>query len=166
MRISPKSRSAVTAMVDLALQRRAGPVSLATVAARQRVSLSYMEQLFARLRRQGLVEATRGPGGGYTLARAADDISVAEIVGAIEDPPPVPEAPSATDALWAGLDDVVARHLETVKLQSLLRDPEVTTSTLASARKPLRHLPAPAAMQRPRTTAPNSVFAFGMSFAN
>ena len=69
MRMSTKSRFAVQAMIDLALRERSGPVALAQVAARQGVSLSYLEQLFSRLRRAGLVESTRGPGGGYTLGR-------------------------------------------------------------------------------------------------
>lgn len=164
MRISTKSRSAVTAMVDLALQRRAGPISLASIAARQQVSLSYMEQLFARLRRASLVEATRGPGGGYSLARGADEITVAEIVTAIEDDPAPPaEAPSQSQALWAGLDEVVSKHLATVTLQSLLQgQPAAGATPVRPARRLADHAPA---LQRPRTTAPNSVFAFGMSFA-
>ena len=85
MRISTKGRFAVNAMVDLALRESAGPVALSTICARQRVSLSYLEQLFAGLRQAGLVQSTRGPGGGSTLGRAAAAISVADIVAAVDD---------------------------------------------------------------------------------
>lgn len=85
MRLTTKGRYAVTAMLDLALHFEQGAVTLAQIAARQGISLSYLEQLFARLRRQGLVESTRGPGGGYTLARGPEKISVAEIVHAINE---------------------------------------------------------------------------------
>lgn len=85
MRLTTKGRYAVTAMLDLALHFEQGAVTLAQIASRQGISLSYLEQLFARLRRQGLVESTRGPGGGYTLARDPEKISVAEIVHAINE---------------------------------------------------------------------------------
>lgn len=85
MRLTTKGRYAVTAMLDLALHYDQGAVTLAQIAARQGISLSYLEQLFARLRRQGLVESTRGPGGGYTLASTPDKISVAEIIVAINE---------------------------------------------------------------------------------
>ena len=75
MRMSTKGRFAVNAMIDLALRERAGPVALAAICARQQISLSYLEQLFSRLRRQGLVESTRGPGGGYSLGRGAAEIT-------------------------------------------------------------------------------------------
>lgn len=71
MRMSTKGRFAVNALIDLALREPAGPVALAAICARQQVSLSYLEQLFSRLRKNGLVESTRGPGGGYTLGRSA-----------------------------------------------------------------------------------------------
>ena len=85
MRLSTRGRFAITAMIDLALRQTATPVPLADLAQRHRISMSYLEQMFARLRQHGLVESTRGPGGGYTLAHAADSISVADIIGAIED---------------------------------------------------------------------------------
>ena len=80
MRMSTKGRFAVNALIDLALREPAGPVALAAICARQQISLSYLEQLFSRLRRNGLVESTRGPGGGYTLGRSAAEITVADIV--------------------------------------------------------------------------------------
>lgn len=85
MKLTTKGRYAVTAMLDLALHYEQGAVTLADIARRQGISLSYLEQLFARLRRRGLVESIRGPGGGYNLARDPDRISVAEIVVAINE---------------------------------------------------------------------------------
>ena len=75
MRLSTKGRYAVTAMMDIALHQRVGPVTLADISQCQGISLSYLEQLFAKLRKGGLVEGVRGPGGGYRLARPADQIS-------------------------------------------------------------------------------------------
>ena len=86
MQLSTKGRYAVMAMTDLARQADEKAVSLADIASRQEISLSYLEQLFARLRRGGLVKSVRGPGGGYRLARAAQDTSVADIVLAVNEP--------------------------------------------------------------------------------
>ena len=83
MRLSTKSRYAVTAMLDLALNGRQGPVTLADISENQSISLSYLEQLFAALRGNGLVRGVRGPGGGYRLSRKPEDISVAEVITAI-----------------------------------------------------------------------------------
>ena len=84
MRITTRGQLAVSAMTDLALHQKLRPVALSTISARQGTSLSYLEQLFSALRRAGLVDSTRGPGGGYTLARNLDQISVAEIILAVE----------------------------------------------------------------------------------
>ena len=86
MRLTTKGRFAVTAMIDLALRQNNGPVTLAAISQRQRISLSYLEQLFGKLRRHELVESTRGPGGGYTLARKAADITVADIIVSVDEP--------------------------------------------------------------------------------
>lgn len=86
MRLTTKGRFAVTAMLDLALNGDEGPVSLAGISERQKISLSYLEQLFGKLRRGSLVESVRGPGGGYNLARDAAAVSVADIVRAVEEP--------------------------------------------------------------------------------
>jgi Rrf2 family transcriptional regulator, iron-sulfur cluster assembly transcription factor len=86
MRLTTKGRFAVTAMLDLALHAQAGPVTLAGISERQKISLSYLEQLFGKLRRRALVESVRGPGGGYYLARAADSVTVADIICAVEEP--------------------------------------------------------------------------------
>ena len=85
MRLTTKGRFAVTAMLDLALNGDRGPVTLAGISERQKISLSYLEQLFGKLRRRAIVESVRGPGGGYNLARPASKVSVAEIISAVEE---------------------------------------------------------------------------------
>jgi Rrf2 family iron-sulfur cluster assembly transcriptional regulator len=85
MRLTTKGRYAVTAMLDLAIHHDQGPVTLADIARRQGISLSYLEQLFAQLRKRGLVRSSRGPGGGYRLGRAADEIAVVEVIGAVDE---------------------------------------------------------------------------------
>ena len=85
MRLTTKGRYAVTAMLDLALHHDQGPVTLADIAQRQGISLSYLEQLVAQLRRRGLVSSTRGPGGGYRLGRLAGDIAVADVISAVDE---------------------------------------------------------------------------------
>ena len=85
MKLTSKGRYAVTAMLDLAFHSKAGPVTLAHISRRQDISLSYLEQLFTRLRKQELVCSTRGPGGGYSLARPADEIAVSEVVAAVDE---------------------------------------------------------------------------------
>jgi len=85
MRLTTKGRYAVTAVLDLAFHQQGGPVSLADISKRQGISLSYLEQLFSRLRRNDVVSSTRGPGGGYSLARAEEDISMAQIINAVDE---------------------------------------------------------------------------------
>jgi Rrf2 family iron-sulfur cluster assembly transcriptional regulator len=168
MRMSTKSRFAVQAMIDLALRERSGPVALAQIANRQGVSLSYLEQLFSRLRRAGLVESTRGPGGGYTLGRRPADISAADIVNAVEDEPNEAAADQErmqlTRELWAELDAVMLRHLATVPLQQLVDEQRARGVAVESAGTPRRAIAATPVVRPVRTTAPNSVFAFGQSF--
>jgi Rrf2 family iron-sulfur cluster assembly transcriptional regulator len=86
MRLTTKGRFAVTAMIDVAMHGTKGPVTLAGVSERQKISLSYLEQLFGRLRRHGLVESVRGPGGGYHLARSPQAISIADVIIAVDEP--------------------------------------------------------------------------------
>jgi len=86
VRLSTKGRYAVMAMVDLAQQGDGGPVSLAEIAERQEISLCYLEQLFAKLRRGGLVKSVRGPGGGYLLAHGRDETRIADIIAAVDEP--------------------------------------------------------------------------------
>jgi len=167
MRMSTKGRFAVNAMIDLALREHAGPVALATIGARQQVSMSYLEQLFSRLRRQGLVESTRGPGGGYTLGRSADHITVAEIISAVDDA--MTEAGGGSDdeclsrELWQRLNAVVLSHMDTITLRTLV-DEQTAKGVSIEARPVRRPVASPVATKPVRTTAPNSVFAFGRSF--
>ena len=126
MRMSSKGRYAVVAVLDVAANAGVKPVSLADVAIRQRISLSYLEQLFAMLRRAGLVAASRGPGGGYRLQRPAAEITVGQVFQAVEDggnsnengSRDWTEGPAA--ALWHALDAHIDRFLETVTLADLL----------------------------------------------
>jgi Rrf2 family transcriptional regulator, iron-sulfur cluster assembly transcription factor len=127
MRVSSKGRYAVVALLDVAANSEAKPVSLADVAARQKISLSYLEQLFAMLRRAGLVTASRGPGGGYRLARPDAEIRVSDVFRAVEEGVTAAEGgrdwslgPAA--GLWDNLDDHVERFLERVTLSELRRD--------------------------------------------
>lgn len=169
MRLSTKSRFAVNALIDLALREQAGPVALAAISARQQISLSYLEQLFSRLRVAGLVESTRGPGGGYTLGRTAQDISVADIVSAVEGPAGSEDAAGervglARD-LWARLDDVMQAHMAGIRLADLV-DEQRHLGVNVEARPGPRRAIAPRPVSRPLGSGvPNSVFAFGRSFA-
>ena len=85
MRLTTKGRYAVTAMLDLALHYKQGPITLADISRRQGISLSYLEQLFARLRKKGLVDSARGPGGGYRLSRKAGEISMIDVISAVDE---------------------------------------------------------------------------------
>ena len=86
MRLTTKGRFAVTAMIDLGMRHGEGPVTLAGISDRQKISLSYLEQLFGKLRRHALVDSVRGPGGGYCLAKSMDEVSVADIIRAVDEP--------------------------------------------------------------------------------
>ncbi len=130
MRLTTKGRFAVTAMLDLALNGDEGPVSLAGISERQKISLSYLEQLFGKLRRGSLVESVRGPGGGYNLARDAAAVSVADIVRAVEEPIDSTQCGGRenchdnqrcmTHDLWEELNSTVYGFLEGVKLSQLV----------------------------------------------
>lgn len=85
MRLTTKGRYAVTAMLDLALHYKEGPITLADISQRQGISLSYLEQLFSKLRKNGLVDSTRGPGGGYRLSRDAHEVAVADVITAVDE---------------------------------------------------------------------------------
>ncbi len=130
MRLTTKGRFAVTAMIDLALQQEAGPVTLSGISVRQKISLSYLEQLFAKLRRHELVESTRGPGGGYQINRPLHDLSVADVILAVDEPLDatqcggkencLDEGPCMTHNLWARLNDQMLKFLESVTLKNLV----------------------------------------------
>ena len=130
MRLTTKGRFAVTAMLDLALHSSGGPVALASISERQKISLSYLEQLFGKLRRRELVESVRGPGGGYNLARDASRVSVADIVRAVEEPIDSTQCGGRenchdntrcmTHDLWVELNHTVYDFLAGVSLSSLV----------------------------------------------
>ena len=130
MRLTTKGRFAVTAMIDLAIQNRAGPVTLAEISQRQKISLSYLEQLFAKLRRRGLVDSVRGPGGGYCLAKDMAQVSVAEIILAVDEPIDATKCGGRencqddkkciTHDLWAKLNKHILDYLDGVTLRQLV----------------------------------------------
>lgn len=130
MRLTTKGRFAVTAMLDLAMRAQGGPVTLAGISDRQGISLSYLEQLFGKLRRRNLVESVRGPGGGYCLARPISEISVADIVVAVDEPLDATQCAGGhnchdeqtcmTHDLWEGLNNVIYSYLESVSLSQLI----------------------------------------------
>jgi Rrf2 family iron-sulfur cluster assembly transcriptional regulator len=132
MRLTTKGRFAVTAMVDLALRDSAGPVTLAEISSRQKISLSYLEQLFGKLRRRGLVDSVRGPGGGYRLGKATVGISIAEIILAVDEPIDATqcagkencrdEQKCLTHDLWATLNERIFDYLEAVTLRELVEN--------------------------------------------
>ncbi len=169
MRMSTKGRFAVNAMIDLALREPAGPVALASISQRQEISLSYLEQLFGRMRRLGLVESTRGPGGGYRLGRSCHEISVADIVQAVDEPldEQADELRSMgmSQALWLRLNTVMLEHMAGITLQSLV-DEQVAAGMTVAAAQPKRAISTQPIMKHRRPLAPNSVFAFGRSFAS
>lgn len=138
MRLTTKGRFAVTAMIDLALRETHGPVTLAGISQRQKISLSYLEQLFGKLRRFNIVESTRGPGGGYTLARKSDDISVADIIIAVDEPLDATQCGGKgnchsdednhsrcmTHDLWTNLNSKMVEYLSSVSLRDLAQQQE------------------------------------------
>jgi Rrf2 family transcriptional regulator, iron-sulfur cluster assembly transcription factor len=130
MRLTTKGRYAVTAMLDLAMHSGNGPTALADIAGRQGISLSYLEQLFARLRRRGLVSSVRGPGGGYNLAREGAGIHIAEVIAAVDEHLDTTRCggegncqnggPCLTHDLWQDLSDRIYDYLSHVSLQDLM----------------------------------------------
>lgn len=130
MRLTTKGRYAVTAMLDLALHESEGPITLADISQRQGVSISYLEQLFAKLRRNKLVESIRGPGGGYRLSGGAANISVAQIVEAVNDSMDATRCRGKGDCqngdvclthhLWSDLSDRLHQFLDEISLAELV----------------------------------------------
>lgn len=135
MRLTTKGRYAVTAMLDLALHAEQGPVSLNDISGRQEISLSYLEQLFAKLRRNELVSSIRGPGGGYQLTRHCKEISVAQVVDAVNEGVDITRCEGKGDCqrgesclthhLWLDLSDQIHTFLESISLQSLVDRQEI-----------------------------------------
>ena len=138
MKLTTKGRYAVTALLDLALHDGEGPVCLSEIAARQDISLPYLEQLFTRLRRHGLVASTRGPGGGYNLGKAAADIRVADIISAVDESFDATRCGGERDChggkacltheLWADLSREVHRFLQSVNLEQLMQSAPVRSA--------------------------------------
>ncbi|MFN3163128.1 MAG: Fe-S cluster assembly transcriptional regulator IscR [Pseudohongiellaceae bacterium] len=135
MRLTTKGRYAVTAMLDLALHEDQGPISLADISKRQTISLSYLEQLFAKLRKGALVNSVRGPGGGYELQRASAAIYIAEIIDAVNESVDTTRCRGAGDCqggetclthyLWEDLSDQIHRFLEGISLANLVAKHEI-----------------------------------------
>ena len=143
MRLSTRGRFAINAMIDLALRQPDCPVALSELAARHGISLSYLEQVFAKLRQHGLVESTRGPGGGYTLGFRGDAISVADIVTAIEETTPVSESAQGdmTHALCEQLHKAMLEHMKTISLRGLALE-QKAKGFQVQTRKPGKKSPA------------------------
>jgi Rrf2 family iron-sulfur cluster assembly transcriptional regulator len=129
MRLTTKGRFAVTAMLDMAMRQSGGPVALAGISQRQKISLSYLEQLFGKLRRNGLVESVRGPGGGYYLAKGLDEIVVSDIIQAVDEPMDATqcggqgnchdEHACMTHDLWITLNNKIFEYLSSINLAQL-----------------------------------------------
>jgi len=164
MRLTTKGRFAVTAMIDLAMRQHNGPVTLAGISQRQKISLSYLEQLFGKLRRHELVESTRGPGGGYTLARPMRDVSVADIIFAVDEPLDATscggkenchdDGPCMTHELWANLNKKMIEFLDGVTLQELVekqrtRETKVPTKQISVLREHRAALEFPTSTLQP-----------------
>ena len=140
MRLTTKGRYAVTAMLDLALRQEQGPIRLAGISDRQGISLSYLEQLFAQLRRQKLVRSVRGPGGGYHLGRQASTISVAEVIAAVNEDTDTTRCGGAGDChegeiclthhLWQDLSDQVRDFLQSISLGDLVERQDIRRVSL------------------------------------
>lgn len=145
MRLTTKGRFAVTAMVDLGLRHGGGPVTLAEISARQKISLSYLEQLFGKLRRKQIVESVRGPGGGYLLGRDMREVSVAEIILAVDEPLDATQCAGKencsdgekrcmTHELWATLNTKMFEYLSAVTLQDLVDQQKKQTNVIKDLR--------------------------------
>lgn len=130
MRLTTKGRFAVTALLDLAMQQSSNPVTLADISQRQKISLSYLEQLFAKLRQSKLVDSVRGPGGGYCLAKDLDKVSIADIILAVDEPIDATQCGGKenchndgkcmTHDLWAKLNELIFEYLGGVTLKELV----------------------------------------------
>lgn len=176
MRLTTRGKMAVTAVTDMALRSHGGPVALPGISARQGISLSYLEDIFGALRRAGLVTSIRGPGGGYTLTRQPQELSVAEIVAASEKfmaRPATDEAGPASDALglpsaemteelWTSFHSRVKDYLQSITVADLLKQQNAQFTESESASRQIRPAARKAVRtQLPARNVPNSVFALG-----
>jgi Rrf2 family iron-sulfur cluster assembly transcriptional regulator len=169
MRLTTKGRFAVTAMIDIGLRQAKGPVTLSAISDRQSISLSYLEQLFGKLRRKSLVEAVRGPGGGYNLSRSMDLISVADIINAVDETMDATSCGGKQDCgngggmcmtheLWESLNQHMFSFLDAITLEKLVKeqidngwtpDGKGSTTVKKMSSQPIK------------LNAPNSVFNIG-----
>ena len=175
MRLTTKGRFAVTAMIDLALRSGDGPVTLAGISERQKISLSYLEQLFGKLRRYSLVDSVRGPGGGYCLARPGSKITIADIVHTVDEQLDATQCGGKenclgeagrcmTHELWAALNQRMVEFLDSVTLQKLVDD-QLAKGIQIEDRPVTRRAISTTPVVKPiRVNAPNSVFALGNAF--
>lgn len=135
MKLTTKGRYAVTAMLDLCFHDAEGPVNLAEIASRQEISLAYLEQLFAKLRKKGLVESSRGPGGGYRLKRSPGEVSVADVINAVDEQVDATRCGGQencqgdlrclTHDLWEDLSNHISAYLDGITLAELVQRKEV-----------------------------------------
>ena len=142
MRLTTKGRFAVTAMVDLAMRGGNGPITLASISERQKISLSYLEQLFGKLRKHEVVASVRGPGGGYCLARPANKISISDIIVAVDESLDASQCHGLgnchedqqciTHDLWMGLNGTISSYLKSVNLQQLITNQLPRTAGVSS----------------------------------
>lgn len=176
MRLTTKGRFAVTAMIDLALRQSGGPVTLAAISQRQQISLSYLEQLFGKLRRHELVESTRGPGGGYTLGRKLNEITVADIIVSVDEPIDATQCGGKenclgetgrcmTHELWSTLNQRMVEFLDSVTLEQLVQD-QISKGVKIEEKPAVKRAISSTPVVKPiRISGPNSVFALGNAFA-
>ena len=131
MRLSTKSRYAVTSLLDLVMHSDQGPVSLSDISVRQGISLSYLEQLFAKMRRNNLVVSTRGPGGGYSLGGSPDQVCIADVINAVDEELNIADEsadgyePCLTEMLWRELSEEIENYLTTISLADMMKNEEV-----------------------------------------
>jgi len=152
MRLTTKGRFAVTAMVDLAMRQTRGPVTLAAISERQHISLSYLEQLFGKLRRRKLVSSVRGPGGGYRLAQPMQSITVADIVIAVDEPLDATQCGGKencaddkrcmTHELWATLNKKMHEYLSSVSLADLVAQQAARPVAVIHDKRPVEKVAA------------------------
>ena len=176
MRLTTKGRFAVTAMIDLALRAHNGPVALAAISQRQQISLSYLEQLFGKLRRHELVESTRGPGGGYSLGRDMAEITVADIIVAVDEPIDATgcggkescmgeeSGKCMTHDLWTSLNTRMIEFLDSISLKKLV-DEQLAKGISIEGTPVKRAISSQPVVKPIKVTAPNSVFALGSSLS-
>jgi Rrf2 family transcriptional regulator, iron-sulfur cluster assembly transcription factor len=175
MQMTTKGRFAVVAMMDVAVRSTNDPISLSAIARRRKISLSYLEQLFGKLRRSGLVRSVRGPGGGYVLALPAASISVADIVIAVDDSTELGQddmddefeqgkGRCDTSQLWRDIHAKAIEILGAISLKSLALQQQ---RNVPPAEEKPRHrgISSEPVVKRIRTTAPNSVFSLGASLS-